>query len=404
LSYVKNVDFETTPVTGAPDLVDVNFKVEDGPSSQLSGGIGFSGVYHLSINGDYVDANVFGSGERAAIQASYGSYSKVLTLSQTNPYLTPDGVSRTLNLSYSDISRFTSASSEFSTKTYLAGIDFGYPVTEYQVVRLGASFQHVDLATITTASQQLQDWIGSNGTPYFNSFGSYVVSGTTYDTVEASLGWVYDSRNRTLFPTQGSLHNLTLAVTPPGLPVRYALAYFQYQQFLRVPVPILHAVPLSVSTRLGYGAGLGSTTALPPNRDFFIGGPDSVRGFREGTLGPRDSLGYPYGGNAMVSTQVEALLPMPAKFATSARASLFFDAGNAFYYGQVSFKDRNGSLINYHFSPQNLRTSAGVAVQWLAPLGLFRFSLAFPINRQSTTWRYYGDETEMFQFSIGNAF
>ncbi len=159
-----------------------------------------------------------------------------------------------------------------------------------------------------------------------------------------------------------------------------------------------------MNTRLGYGAGLGSTTALPPNRDFFIGGPDSVRGFREGTLGPRDSLGYPYGGNAAVSTQVEAILPMPPKFASSARASLFFDAGNAFYYGQESFKDRNGSLINYHFSPQNLRTSAGVAVQWLAPLGLFRFSLAFPINRQSTTWRYYGDETEMFQFSIGNAF
>ena len=404
LPYVKNVDSETLPVTGAPDLVDVNFKVEDGPSSQLSGGIGYSEVYHFSINGDYVDANVFGSGERAAIQASIGSFSKVLTLSNTKPYLTPDGISRTLSLSYSDISRFTSASSEFSTKTYLAGVDFGYPVTEYQVVRLGASFQHVDLATITTASQQLQDWVGSNGTPYFNASGSYFIAGTTYDTVEASIGWVYDSRNRTLLPTQGAFHNLSLAITPPGLPVRYAIANYQYQQFLRVPLPILRAIPISVNTRLGYGEGLGGTTALPPNRDFFIGGPDSVRGFREGTLGPRDSLGYPYGGNAAVSTQVEAILPMPPKFASSARASLFFDAGNAFYYGQESFKDRNGSLINYHFSPQNLRTSAGVAVQWLAPLGLFRFSLAFPINRQSTTWRYYGDETEMFQFSIGNAF
>ncbi len=239
LPYVKNVDSETLPVTGAPDLVDVNFKVEDGPSSQLSGGIGYSEVYHFSINGDYVDANVFGSGERAAIQASIGSYSKVLTLSQTEPYLTPDGISRTLSLSYSDISRFTSASSEFSTKTYLAGVDFGYPVTEYQVVRLGASFQHVDLATITTASQQLQDWVGSNGTPYFNASGSYFIAGTTYDTVEATLGWVYDSRNRTLFPTQGAFHNLTLAITPPGLPVRYAIANYQYQQFLRRAAPDL---------------------------------------------------------------------------------------------------------------------------------------------------------------------
>ena len=42
LPYVKSVDFETTPVSGSPDLVDVNFKVEDGPSAQLSGGIGYS--------------------------------------------------------------------------------------------------------------------------------------------------------------------------------------------------------------------------------------------------------------------------------------------------------------------------------------------------------------------------
>jgi outer membrane protein insertion porin family len=155
--------------------------------------------------------------------------------------------------------------------------------------------------------------------------------------VEASVGWSYDSRNRTLFPTEGALHNLVLVVTPPGLAVRYAIANYQYQQFLRVPLPILSAVPLSVNTRLGYGTGLGGTTSLPPNRNFFIGGPDSVRGFREGTLGPHDSLGYPFGGNAAVSTQVEALLPVPSRFATSARASVFFDAGNAFYYGKESF-------------------------------------------------------------------
>ena len=51
-----------------------------------------------------------------------------------------------------------------------------------------------------------------------------------------------------------------------------------------------------------------------------------------------------------------------------------------------------------------LRTSTGISVQWLAPLGLFRFSLAMPLNYQSGDWKHYGDQTEIFQFSIGNSF
>jgi outer membrane protein assembly factor BamA len=51
-----------------------------------------------------------------------------------------------------------------------------------------------------------------------------------------------------------------------------------------------------------------------------------------------------------------------------------------------------------------MRTSAGIAVQWLAPLGLFRFSLGFPLKYQRDTLSRWGDQTEIFQFSIGNAF
>ena len=405
LPYVKQVDFQTTPVTGTPDQVDVDFKLEDGSASSLSGGLGYSQIQHFSINGSYVDANVFGSGERVAIEASTGRYSKVLRLSQTDPYVTVDGLSRTLSLGYSDISRFTANASEFSTATYQAGATFAYPVTEFQLARLGLTYLHTDIASITTySSQQLQDWMQYNGNTYFTLLGSTYVLGTTYDAVEASVGWSFDSRNRTLFPTAGALHTLGVAVTLPGLGVEYAIANYQYQQLFHLPLPLLGSIPISLNTHIGYGTALGSTTSLPPNRAFFLGGPDSVRGFRDGTLGPRDSLGYPYGGDASVSTQLEAILPMPAKFASSARVSLFFDAGNAFYYGHVAFKDKGGFDTNYHFNPQDLRTSAGVAVQWLAPLGLFRFSLAFPINYQHNTWKYYGDETEMFQFSIGNAF
>jgi len=179
-------------------------------------------------------------------------------------------------------------------------------------------------------------------------------------------------------------------------------ATYQYQQFFHLPY--LSFLPLMLNTHASYGTALGATTALPPNAHFFVGGPDSVRGFREFTLGPRDSLGNPYGGDAALSGQLEASLPVPPKFASSVRTSLFFDFGQAFFLGNTIFKDKQNNVMRYGFELNQMRTSVGIAVQWLAPLGLFRFSLGYPLNYQRDTLTRFGDQTEMFQFSIGNAF
>jgi outer membrane protein insertion porin family len=62
LPYIKSVEFENTPVPGAPDLVDTNFKIEEGPASQLSGGIGYSETYKFMLNGSYADSDFIGTG------------------------------------------------------------------------------------------------------------------------------------------------------------------------------------------------------------------------------------------------------------------------------------------------------------------------------------------------------
>ena len=161
---------------------------------------------------------------------------------------------------------------------------------------------------------------------------------------------------------------------------------------------------LRLNTELGIGEALGGTTALPPYKQFYGGGPQSVRGFKESYLGPRDSFGRPYGGNVLVAGQLELILPLPDKWASQARASLFYDVGNVFNTGEVQFTDRLGSPIEYKPDFDELRSSVGVGVQWLAPLGLFRFSYAYPLNPYKGNDRYYGDELERFQFSIGQAF
>ena len=125
----------------------------------------------------------------------------------------------------------------------------------------------------------------------------------------------------------------------------------------------------------------------------------------------------------------ELIIPLPSKIASSARVSLFVDVGNVFsttkipqFYappgtptnplysiGEVTQADLNDPSVltkeNYNFAFSRLKESVGIAVQWLAPLGLFRFSLAVPLNAEreldGVTW---GDETERFQFSVGQAF
>jgi outer membrane protein insertion porin family len=95
---------------------------------------------------------------------------------------------------------------------------------------------------------------------------------------------------------------------------------------------------------------------------------------------------------------------MPEKFSRQARASLFYDVGNVFNTGEVAFTDKLGSPVSYEPDFDELRASVGIGVQWLAPLGLFRFSYAFPLNEFTGNDRFYGDEVERFQFSIGQAF
>jgi len=103
--------------------------------------------------------------------------------------------------------------------------------------------------------------------------------------------------------------------------------------------------------------------------------------------------------------RAEVLFPMPEKWKTSARVSLFYDIGNVFSTGHVDFVGKDGHTpVDYGFSYDNLRYSTGVAVQWLAPLGIFRFSYALPLNAYKGDAVLYKDETENFQFSVGQAF
>jgi len=408
LPYIESVEVETTPVPGSPDLVDVDYTIKEGLPGQFSGGIGYSESQSVLLNGSFVHSNFMGTGNRVAAEINAGRYSKVFSLSHTDPYTTIDGVSRTVSATWRRIDQFTQASSDFETDTGTLALDYGWPISEFQSLRLGMAANRADLVTDPNgSSREAVEWVRNNGNTYVESarYGvppvSYDYYGTQFDTYSLMFGWGFDSRNRGIFADRGARHRLNFSYTLPFSDVEFYTVNYDYLQF----VPISRLFTLLLNTEIGYGFDIGETTSIPPYRRFFGGGPESVRGYRESRLGPKDSFGNPYGGNLKVASQIELLLPMPEKWRNSARFSAFFDIGNVFSTDSVTFVGRDGvTPVEYDFGFDKLKYSTGVAVQWLAPLGVFRFSYAFPLNPEKSDGITYSDETESFQFSIGQAF
>ena len=413
LPFIEKVESETKPVAGSADLVDVEFEIKEGPSAQLGGGIGYSESQSFILNGNYADSNFLGSGERISLDLNSGRYSKVYGFSHTDPYTNIDGVARTMSFTYRDVTQFVSASSDFSSESLALGIDYGYPISEFQSLRLGLSAQRSSLITGDGSAEQAREWVRNNGdyrqqiipeSDYGNGFiaPGTVLDTTQFDTYELVLGWSYDSRNRALFADRGMRHTLSLSYTLPFSDVEYYSANYDYLQF----VPLIGRWTLALAAEFGFSMDIGPTTASPPYRNFFAGGPDTVRGYRESRLGPKDSFGNPFGGNLKVAARAELIIPTPEKWATSARATVFYDIGNVFSTGnRYQFTGLDGvTPVDYRFEYDKLKHSTGVAVQWLAPLGVFRFSYAFPLNAYRGDNVLFPDEEERFQFTIGQAF
>jgi outer membrane protein insertion porin family len=418
LPYVEKVEFENKPVAGSADLVDVDYNIKEGLPGQFGGGIGYSESQKFSLNGNFVHSNFMGTGDRIALEINAGKYSKSYVISHTDPYTTVDGVARTTSFTYRDVTQFVAASSAFSTKQLTGAVQWSYPITEFQYLQGGVSANKNTLVVSEGYSaQQAVDWVKSNGNTWerdledtngdgsINSLDSpYSVFGTDFYTYEVTGGWSWDTRNRALFADKGMHLAVSGRYALPLSDVRYYATNFQYLKY----VPLWGKWLLSYNATVDYASALGKTTSLPPYLNYFAGGPDSVRGFRESTLGPRDNigLGNPFGGNLRVVSRLELIFPVPEKWKSAARISWFYDMGNVFQTGdKVKFLGEDDiTPVNYHFSYDNLKRSTGIAVQWLAPLGLFRFSYGVPLNAYPGDTVRFNDETERFQFSIGQAF
>jgi outer membrane protein insertion porin family len=410
LPFVQNVAVETVDVPGADDLVDVEIDLEEGLPGQFGGGIGFSGTQGILLNGNFTHTNFMGRGTRVAADMNLGRFVRAAQVSHSNPFWNRDGVSLTYTLGYRSSTQFIIGGSDFETETLSASGEFGIPISEFGFLRYGASFQLADLIAFEGASaDQALEFVLNNGNSSIDPVTG--TAQTNFRTFELFVGWGRDTRNRVIFADRGARHRLSFGATVPGSEIEYFTARYDYLKYVNLP----GRWSIRSNTELAYGQPMGETTDLPPFKNFFAGGPGSVRGYRNGFLGPRDSFNRPYGGNVKMVSQLELLLPTPGSLGESTRAALFYDIGNIFYEGDTEFcttelptgqvvgiscrdEDFNPQRADYGVSLKELRSSVGFGVEWIAPLGTFRFSYAFPLNPGPT------DEVERFQFSVGQTF
>jgi outer membrane protein insertion porin family len=197
------------------------------------------------------------------------------------------------------------------------------------------------------------------------------------DRGSISLALIGDTRNNFVDPSKGLFWSVSTEFSRTWLAsdVNYNKIYGQAFFYL----PLGEKTVLATGLRLGIVPGENEAFIIEDR--FKAGGPDSVRGFRLNSLGPKNELGEPLGGQAVAIFNMELRFPIYKSFC----GGIFYDAGNAF-------------ALAKEMSLKGLRHSAGMGLRFMLPFGPIRLDWAFVIDPQP------GESRSRLVFSLGHAF
>ncbi|HVZ43072.1 MAG TPA: outer membrane protein assembly factor BamA [Ramlibacter sp.] len=366
LGFFKEVNLETSDVPGAPDQVDLNVKVEEKPTGSLQVGAGFSSAEKLSLSFSVRQENAFGSGNFMGVEVNTSKYNRTLVLNWVDPYFTADGISRGIDLYHRASRPYQDQGGNYELVTQGAGLRFGVPFSEVDTVYLGGALERTTIKPGTNIPAAYLDYA--------------VRFGNTSTLLPLTLGWARDDRDSVVTPTRGRMQRVAAEWGAFGN-VHYIRGNYQYQEY----IPLNRTFTIGLNGELGWGKGL-SGDPFPVFKNFYSGGLGSVRGFEQGTLGPRDVTGSSIGGPKKITLNAELIAPFPgAGKDKSLRWFAFADAGNVF-----------GD--NEKFSAQELRASVGLGISWISPIGPLRIAAARPVRK------FPGDRIQKLQFQIGTNF
>lgn len=384
LGFFKEVNVETPSVPGTEDQIDVNYTVEEQPSGSISATLGYAEYMGLILGLGYQESNVFGTGNSINVNINRSDYQEAFSVSFFDPYYTVDGVSRgySLFLRQNDFEERNIAS--FSTDSYGASINFGYPISEISRIGFSVGYESTEIKEGVIPSQEISEFIENEG--------------NEFDLISLTASYSMSALNRGLLPTGGRSQSMSFEMTVPGSELEFYRINYSGQIFF----PLFNPFILRLRANLGYGEAYGGTETFPFYKHFFAGGMGSVRGYESNSLGPRstpspqDQFGDPdpIGGNVLIEMSAEIIFPLPfIEDQSQLKSVLFFDAGNVFNTNCPTV-----SVVCFDLDEGELRYSAGIAVTWITGFAPISFALSVPLNDKP------GDETEAFQFELGRTF
>ena len=383
VGFFKEVSVENIPVAGTNDQIDVVYTVEEQPSGSVGANLGYSQGYGLQLGANLTENNFFGTGKQVGVGINKSAYQSSLNFSYSEPYFTVDGVSAGYSIYLRETDYSKLRLQPFSQNTKGASVTWSYPISEVQRIGFGFTFEELELDLGDyTSSPVIEDFVAANG-DWFRS-------------LNFNINWVKSTLNRGIFATRGTSQRLGIDLAMPGS----GLEFFKLTYKATHLRGLTRDFTLKLKADLGYGESFGDTSQMPFFKNFYAGGLGSVRGYEKYSLGPQNSMsqGYsrarPVGGNVQIVLGAEVIFPLPfVKDQRSVQSALFFDAGNV-------FNTKCGDLEVNCYSPEEgeLRYSVGLGATWLSGFGPITFSIAKPLNSNEA------DQTEVFQFSLGNQF
>jgi outer membrane protein insertion porin family len=372
LNYFDEVKLDTKRTT-APDQVDLFVDLKEKATGAFTLGGGFSSVDGAIGVASVSQNNLLGLGKRASLSGQIGQNANRINAVYTDPHLLDSDLFLELR-GYDDQLRYEQ-NTGFNQDSLGGALTLGHHLFEEVV------------GSVTYGWERIRITVEEANRPFVSFLTLRAADQGATSTSSITLALVRDTRDSFLEPTKGL--RLRVAGSYAGGPLGADNNFMKYTGEASQYYPLPWKMVGHLRGSLAYGEGLGETDQLPVQERLFLGGPASVRGFRNLTISPKDPVtGGLEGGNLAWFGNAEIIFPLydPVRL----KGLVFFDVGQVY---ATDIQDKFGDITK-----RNIKRSAGIGIRFNSPLGAIRLEWGFNLNREQ------GERLQVLHFSAGTTF
>jgi len=358
LNFFKTVKIDVDDGNSSESKI-LNITVEEKPTGEIAAiaGVGTSGnTMGFSVR----ENNFLGKGIGLNSNLTLSTDSIEGLFSVTNPNIFNSDKSITTTIESSELDKFSDYGYKTSKTGFLVSTSFEY-LDDFRL-GIGSSNYYQNIETDSTASDAQKKQRGD----YWDSY--------------LKLDFDYDKRNQKYQTSSGyrSFYSLDIPLISDTNTLINSYNYQNYVELYENNITTFSLYLNSANSISGKDVKLSERLYVPSSK---------LRGFKFGAVGPKSGSDY-VGGNYVGAINLVSTLPQLLENSQNLDFSIFLDAANVW---GVDYD----STIN---ESNEIRSSFGIALDWLTPIGPLNFSLSQPITKSNT------DQLETFRFNLGTTF